>query len=85
MYEPAELPAVSPELVAMRLLAEAHWRSLKPKQRLAFQKSLSDLLAEMDEAPIFIRPVAEHATVKRCRAGAQAWLRRVMSDMVRRG
>lgn len=85
MNDAPELPPPSTELVALRVFAEAHWRSLKPKQRLMFQKSLTDILVEMDEAPLTLRQPAEHAAVKRARIRATAWVERIMQELARRG
>lgn len=82
---PQDLPPPSPELVAERVLIEAIWRTLKPKQRLAFQKSIVDVLSEMDEAPLTMRPAADHAALKASRERAKVWLSRVMRDVVRNG
>lgn len=80
-----DLPPVSSELVAMRLLTEAHWRSLKPAARLRFHKELEQLLSELEDEPIRIRPVAQHAAVEAARGRARAWIGRMMREVVRKG
>lgn len=80
-----ELPPPSPELAALRVICEAHWRTLKPRDRLKFQKSIVDILAEMEEAPLTIRPVEEHAAQRASRVKARAWISAVLRDVVRWG
>lgn len=85
MDHESSLPPPSPELVALRIFAEAHWRSLRPKERLRFQKRLSEVLSEIETQPILFRPPDQHAALKVARVGATAWVNRVMRGLVTRG
>lgn len=85
MSDASDLPPPSAELVALRVFAEAHWRSLKPKQRLLFQKALADVMVDMDEAPLTLRQPSEHAAVKKARVRAILWVSRIMQELAQRG
>jgi len=80
------MPPPSAELVALRVLFEAHFRTLKPGQKIRYQKALGDVLAEMedDEAIVSFRPPEQTAMVREARGGARAWVLRVMRDILRR-
>lgn len=78
------LPAVTAELVALRVMTEAHFRIMKPRDRLRLQQSLFEILAEMDEEPIRIRPAVEVAALKIARGRAKLWLGQLIQDIVRR-
>lgn len=80
-----ELPSPSAELVALRVFAEAHWRMLKPKDRLRFQSLLVEALSDMDSEPIRIRGEPDHAALKVARESAKVWVGRVLRDLVRMG
>lgn len=79
------MPPPSPELVALRVMVLAHWRTLKPRQKLMFQKALTEVLHDLDEDPITLRPSADHAAVKASRLRGGHWVRRVMGDILRTG
>lgn len=83
MPEP-ELPPTSPEFVALRIFAAAHLRTLKPKDQMRFSTELVKVMAEMEEAPIEMRPPEQHAAVQTARVRAIAWVRRAMTDVMRR-
>jgi hypothetical protein len=75
-YPQSEPPPISAELEAMRMLLEAHLRSMKPKARLRFQRALADVTEEITEAPTPLRNAPHHAATITAQRSAQTWVRR---------
>lgn len=81
MYpQPPDLPPVTPELVALRVLTEAHLRMLKPGRRAEFQRTIAEVLKEMDRdgGVVPIRPDTEEAQVRWARLQARRWISAIM-------
>jgi hypothetical protein len=75
-----ELPPPTPELVALRVLTEAHLRMLKPAKRVEFQRTVAEVLKEMDRdgGVVPIRPDTEEAQVRWARLQARRWISAIM-------
>jgi hypothetical protein len=78
-----DLPPVTPELVALRVLTEAHLRSLKPAKRIEFQKRVAEVLNEMDRdgGIVPIRPDTEEAQVRWARMQARRWIGAILQRL----
>lgn len=83
MHGPPDLPPVTPELVALRVICEAHLRSLKPARRVEFQKNVAAVLKEMDRdgGIVPIRPDTEEAQVRWARMQARRWISAMLQRM----
>jgi hypothetical protein len=78
LHEPTPLPPVTTELAVLRILTEAHLRSLKPTARRRFMEELAAVLEEEDSPVLRLRPRDAHADVARARQHADAWIRRMV-------
>lgn len=83
--ESSPLPPPTPELVALRVFTQAYWRTLKPKERLKLQAAIAEAVGELEAAPLLMRPTEDPARLASSRARGIAWVRRVMSDVLRAG
>lgn len=77
---PSDIPDPSVELTLIAVMIRAHLRTLKPKARREYLRTLAEVMAEFeaDQNVVRLRGRKHDAAVTRTRRESAAWMRAVM-------
>lgn len=82
---PTELPDPSPALCALRMLVQAHLRTIPRRKGARFLDALAAIVESEESVRVMFpaRPRHQRVAISTAQDEAAAWLRHVMPELVR--